>query len=156
MNRPLTRTDLMMLREENPETFYQLMPAMRIHVLPGKVSKVERASVSYEIVTKESIPCPADDAVGTQVFNKWIIDVKMRIGSFVKSHEKFIVIAFRSFEDALYFFYCRSFEVELAQMGVEVSAPHCEGGNNETGSTKQSDQVQHVHVFWQNAVSWTN
>lgn len=41
-------------------------------------------------------------------------------------------------------------------MGVEVSAPHCEGGNNETGSTKQSDQVQHVHVFWQNAVSWTN
>lgn len=41
MNRPLTRTDLMMLREENPETFYQLMPAMRIHVLPGKVSKVE-------------------------------------------------------------------------------------------------------------------
>ena len=147
MNRPLTRTDLMMLREENPETFYQLMPAMRIHVLPGKVSKVERASVSYEIVTKEGIPCPADDAVGTQVFNKWIIDVKMRIGSFVKSHEKFIVIAFRSFEDALYFFYCRSFEVELAQMGVEVSAPHCEGGNNETGSTKQIDQVQHVHVF---------
>ena len=77
------------------------MPAMRIHVLPGKVSKVESASVSYEIVTKEGIPCPADDSVGTQVFNKWIIDVKMRIGSFVKSHEKFIVIAFRSFEDAL-------------------------------------------------------
>ena len=35
---------------------YQLMPAMRIHVVPGKVSKVERASVSYESVTKEGIP----------------------------------------------------------------------------------------------------
>lgn len=146
MNKPLTRTDLIMPWGKNPGAFYQLMPAMRIHVLPGKVSKIKGAFVDFE-VSGLSDPGDANKIVGSQAHDEWVIRVAQTVRLIVKEHEQFVVIAFRSFEDALYFFYCRSFEVDLAHSWLKESACRREKGNDQTGYGKQADHVEQIHLI---------
>lgn len=146
MNKPLTRTDVIMLRKEDPGLFYRLMPAMRIHVLPGKVSKIEGSFVDFE-VSGLSDPGAANKMVGHQAHDEWVIRVAQAVRLIVKEHEQFVVIAFRSLEDALYFFYCRSFEVDLADSWLKESACRREKGNDQTGCGKQADHVDQIHLI---------
>lgn len=146
MSRSLTKLGLIMLRAKNPGAFYQLMPTMRIHVLAGKVSEIEGAFVDFE-VSGLGDPSDANKMVGHQAHDEWVIRVAQAVRLIVKEHEQFVVIAFRSFENALYFFYSRSFEVDLAYSWLKESACRREKGNDQTGRGKQADYVKQIHLI---------
>lgn len=135
-----------LLKLARPDLFYRLPSNIILHVLQRKNGKLERSESN---ATTCGVPL-ASSANETDVFeslDEWVFRIEEATLPFVERKENIVLITAGTLENAIYYFYSRTFEFHLNAKLFGHFKTIGEALNSYESGKKEGESVYDVHVF---------
>lgn len=132
-------------RRKQVAMFVQVLPGFKCEVEGESVGAVEGAEV-IELGLRH-VRGGADESQAIKALHGWLHVVEEGIRPIVKDGKDYILLAVRSLEAALYFFFLRAIEKHVLEAARKAGVEVVEPMDDEGGESHGRDEVYVVHVI---------